>query len=184
MADSLGQIRRNLTPFVPCHRPYAIRHTLPALSAGDPKQPSRQLTQWSQVVCLQGMFVPPTIGPNNRDGHALDATDLLLQHPGLPPEIWTPQARGRTWIYTTGSLGVLGIFFALATWYLDSLHREGMFGLVVILAFFLWIGCNGLGALTGLVAMLVTTSEDRKVALYTTLLNVIPPCAVYFFLHK
>lgn len=130
------------------------------------------------------MVIPPTIGPNNRDGHALDATELLLQHPGLPPEIWTPQARGRTWIYTTGSLGVLGLFFALASWYLDSLHREGMFGLVVILSLFLWIGASGLGALTGFVAMLVTSGEDRKAAVWVTLLNVIPPSVMYLLFHK
>jgi hypothetical protein len=59
-----------------------------------------------------------------------------------------------------------------------------MFGLVVILAFFLWIGCNGLGAVTGLVSMFVAAKEDRKVAVIATMFNVIPPSAVYFFLHK
>lgn len=109
---------------------------------------------------------------------------MILQYPGLPGEVWTERACGRTWIYTTASLGVLGAVFALAAWHLNSLQREGMFGLVVILALFLWIGCNGLGALTGLVSIFVAAKEDRKVAIIATMVNVIPPSAVYFFLHK
>ncbi len=143
-----------------------------------------QLTEAPSLVCFESMFIPPTIGQNSSSRDATGDPAMILQYPGLPGEVWTEGACGRIWIYTTASLGVLGAVFALATWHLNSLQREGMFGLVGVLAFFLWIGCNGLGAVTGLVSMFVAAKEDRKVAVIVTMFNVIPPSAVYFFLHK
>ena len=133
-----------------------------------------QLTETTSLVCFGDMVVPPTIGKDSSSKDAAGDPWMILQYPGLPDEVWTEGAYGRTWIYTIGALGVLGIFFAIATWYQDSLQREGMSGLIVILAFFSWLGCNGLGVLTGLVAMVVASGKDRLAALCVTVLNVAP----------
>ena len=130
------------------------------------------------------MFVPSSSGPKLPDLDVSDRVGPLIQNPGLPEEVWTEEACGRTWIYTTGSLAVLGTMFAVTTWYLNSLQREGMFGLVVLLAFFSWIGCNGFGVLTGLIGMVVASGKDRLAALSVTLLNVVPLLLAYLLHHK
>ncbi len=128
------------------------------------------------------MFVPP---PSRHKGSifgALNAATSLLQYPGYPPEALTPEAKVRNWVYSAGACSMVGVFSACATWYLASLHIEGMGGIVAYLAFLCWLGGGGFGLLGGMVAVCITEGEAQKVSCYIIGFNVLLLAAAYLFL--
>lgn len=128
---------------------------------------------------LEAMFVPPSSGRKRSIEDAYIGSGGMLDHPGIPHEVWTPKAHGRFSIYTSGAMGSIGIFFALATWHLSGMHIEGPAGLVAYLSFLAWIAFSAGGLLTGIISAFSAEDEDRKVAILLTAVSAASLCFVY-----
>jgi len=128
------------------------------------------------------MFVPPSSRRKGSIFSAINASASMLQFPGYPPEALTPEARVRNWVFSAGACSMLGVFSAFATWYLVSLHIEGMGGIVAYLALLCWLGGGGFGLLGGMVAACITEGEAQKVSFYIIGFNVALLLAAYLFL--
>jgi hypothetical protein len=113
---------------------------------------------------------------------AINASASVLQNPGYPSEALTPEARVRSWVFSAGACSLLGFFSAFATWYLASLHIEGMGGIVAYLALLCWLGGGGFGFLGGVVAACMAEGEGQKVSFYIIGFNVALLVAAYLFL--
>lgn len=111
------------------------------------------------------MFVPPSSPRKRGILDAMNGSGLILQNPGLPLAVWTPETRVRMWVYSSGSCAMLGSVSAVATWYLAGLHIEGMGGIVAYLAFLMWAGAAVFGCLGSLVAASITKDQERTVSI-------------------
>lgn len=108
------------------------------------------------------MFVPPS---SNRKGgilESLNASGRILQTPGLPPEIWTPEAKVRWWVEISAGCAGLAAVSAVATWFLAGQHIEGMGGIAVLLSFYCWLGGSFFGLLGGIVTACMTKDEEQR----------------------
>ena len=128
------------------------------------------------------MFVPPSSRRKDSIFSAINASASVLQNPGYPPEALTPEATVRNWVFSAGACSILGVFSACATWYLASLHIEGMGGVAAYLAFLCWLGGGGFGLLGGVIAVCITEGEARKISSYIIGFNLALLAAAYLFL--
>jgi uncharacterized membrane protein YfcA len=117
------------------------------------------------------MLVPSSSPRKRGILDVMNGSGMILQNPGLPPAVWTPEARVRMWVYSSGSCAMLGSVAAVATWYLAGLHIEGMGGIVAYLAFLMWAGAAVFGILGSIVAACMTEDQEQTVSILILAVN-------------